>query len=82
METNHLATASPSSVKPSLSDRMQHSKALVAIVAVLGVTVAALAAALVVKTSDAEPNPYEANTTVQTPANKLAATSSKPVSNG
>lgn len=86
METSQLATptASGPSASPGLIDRMQHSKALIAIVAVLGVTVAALAAALVVKTSDAEPTPYAANTTVQTPAtpapvNKLAATSSKPV---
>ncbi|MES2412155.1 MAG: glycine zipper 2TM domain-containing protein [Pseudomonadota bacterium] len=84
METSQLATASPSATRTGLADRMQHSKALIAIVAVLGVTVAALAAALVVKTSDAEPNPYAANTpvpTVQAPANKLVAgtTSSKPV---
>ncbi len=85
METSQLATASPSAAHPGLVDRMQHSKALIAIVAVLGVTVAALAAALVVKTSDAEPNPYAANTAAQTavttpaPVNKLAATSSKPV---
>lgn len=85
METSQLATpnASSPSATPGLVDRMQHSKALIAIVAVLGVTVAALAAALVVKTSDAEPTPYAANTTVPvtSPAavNKLAATSSKPV---
>ncbi|MES2399610.1 MAG: glycine zipper 2TM domain-containing protein [Pseudomonadota bacterium] len=87
METSQLATpnASSPSTRHGLVDRMQHSKALIAIVAVLGVTVAALAAALVVKTSDAEPNPYAASTTapvaVTTPApvNKLAATSSKPV---
>ncbi len=87
METSQLATPNVSSpsTRPGLVDRMQHSKALIAILAVLGVTVAALAAALVVKTSDAQPNPYVASTTapvaVTTPApvNKLAATSSKPV---
>ncbi|MES2508522.1 MAG: glycine zipper 2TM domain-containing protein [Pseudomonadota bacterium] len=85
METNQLATPGTSPNTTGFAYRMQHSKALIAIVAVLGLTVAALAAALVVKTSDAEPNPYAANTTVQTPAitpapvNKLATTSSKPV---
>lgn len=85
METSQLATPSPTANTSGLAYRMQHSKALIAIVAVLGLTVAALAAALVVKSSDAEPNPYAANTTVQTPAvapvhvAKLAATSSKPV---
>lgn len=88
METSQLATATPSATRPGLADRMQHSKVLIAIVAVLGITVAALAAALVVNRSDAQPNPYAANTTVQAPvaavttpapANKLAATSSKPV---
>ena len=42
-----------STYQPSLSYRLRHSKALVAIVAVLGVTVMALAAALVVNRSDA-----------------------------
>ncbi len=85
METSQLATPNASSPSAShgLFDRMQHSKALIAIVAVLGVTVAALAAALVVKTSDAEPNPNVAVTapvvTTPAPVNKLAATSSKPV---
>jgi outer membrane lipoprotein SlyB len=44
-----------STYQPSLSYRLRHSKALVAIVAVLGVTVMALAAALVVNRSDAQP---------------------------
>lgn len=39
------------------ADRLQHSKMLVAIIAVLGVTVAALGAALVVNRSDAQPGP-------------------------
>ena len=39
---------------------MQHSKALIAIVAVLGVTVAALAAALVVNRTEAQPGPVAA----------------------
>ena len=44
-----------STYQPSMSYRLRHSKALVAIVAVLGVTVMALAAALVVNRSDAQP---------------------------
>ncbi|MBI2728067.1 MAG: glycine zipper 2TM domain-containing protein [Polaromonas sp.] len=90
METSQLATpnASGPAARTGLADRMQHSKALIAIVAVLGITVAALAAALVVNKSDAQPNPYSANTAVQAPVtpvtapahvNKLATTSSKPV---
>ena len=42
------------------TQRLQHSKALVAIVAVLGVTVMALAAALVVNRSDAQPGELRA----------------------
>ena len=53
MDTTQVNSA-PSS-QPGFADRMQHSKALVAIVAVLGVTVAALAAALVVNRSEAQP---------------------------
>ena len=44
-----------STYQPSLSYRLRHSKSLIAIVAVLGVTVMALAAALVVNRSDAQP---------------------------
>lgn len=43
-----------STYQPTLAYRLRHSKALVAIVAVLGVTVMALAAALVVNRSDAQ----------------------------
>lgn len=52
METNQ--TSSSSTYKPGFADRMQHSKALVAIVALLGVTVLALGAALVVNHSEAQ----------------------------
>jgi outer membrane lipoprotein SlyB len=66
--------------QPGFSQRMQHSKPLIAIVAVLGVTVLALAAALVVNTSGAQ-SPEQiaaAEKTAQTA--KLAAdTSKKPV---
>jgi outer membrane lipoprotein SlyB len=68
--------------QPGFSQRLQHSKALVAIVAVLGVTVLALAAALVVNTSGAQsgvsPAPLAAlpdNNSTQ--ASKLAADASK-----
>lgn len=70
-----------STYQPSLAYRLRHSKALVAIVAVLGVTVMALAAALVVNRSDAQPgaNNAAAPVAVATPAqtSKLAATTSK-----
>lgn len=70
---------SPSSnYQPSLGYRLQHSKALVAIVAVLGVTVMALAAALVVNRSDAQSDvPKMAATTSSTSASKLVADGSK-----
>jgi outer membrane lipoprotein SlyB len=42
-------------IEPSLSDRFRHSKALIPTMAVMGVTVMALAAALVVNKSDAQP---------------------------
>jgi len=59
MDTNNPVTAAPGS-QPAFSQRMQHSKALIAIVAVLGVTVMALAAALVVNRSDAQPGGTDA----------------------
>ena len=55
---NSSATAATVAMPPAyqsgFANRMQHSKALVAIVAVLGVTVMALAAALVVNRSEAQ----------------------------
>ena len=54
MDTNNQIPATPG-VQPAFSQRMQHSKSLIAIAAVLGVTVMALAAALVVNRSDAQP---------------------------
>ena len=42
-------------VEPGLSDRLRHSKALIPTMAVMGVTMLALAAALVVNKSDAQP---------------------------
>jgi outer membrane lipoprotein SlyB len=59
MDTNNQVPATPGS-QPAFSQRMQHSKSLIAIVAVLGVTVMALAAALVVNRSDAQPGGTEA----------------------
>jgi len=55
METTSASNANLSTSRHGFADRLQHSKALVAIVAVLGVTVMALAAALVVNRSDAQP---------------------------
>lgn len=54
METNQAANSS-STYKPDVADHIRHSKTLVAIVAVLGVTVLALAAALVVNRTEAQP---------------------------
>ncbi len=59
MDTNNQIPATPGS-QPGFPQRMQHSKALVAIVAVLGVTVMALAGVLVVNRSDAQPGGTEA----------------------
>ncbi|APW40662.1 hypothetical protein RD110_12555 [Rhodoferax koreense] len=56
-----------------MADRMQHSKMLVAIIAVLGVTVAALGAALVVKSSDAQPGPAMAPVAAVTAPAALSA---------
>jgi len=80
MDTNNQVTPAPASQpgQAGFSQRMQHSKALVAIVAVLGVTVMALAAALVVNRSDAQPGGSAA---LNEPAqvSKLAAdTTTKP----
>jgi outer membrane lipoprotein SlyB len=63
--------------QPGFSQRLQHSKALVAIVAVLGVTVLALAAALVVNRSDAQTGGPYAESNSSTTASKLAADTSK-----
>lgn len=56
METTHSPGAVP---QPTFSDRMKHSKALVAIIAVLGVTVMGLAAALMVNRSEARMDDYK-----------------------
>jgi outer membrane lipoprotein SlyB len=77
MTPNNQIPATPGS-QPDFSQRLQHSKPLVALVAVLGVTVLALAAALVVNRSDAQPggNAAVAVTAPATPAtaSKLAGT--------
>ena len=81
MQTN--SNSSPTAYQPGLGYRLQHSKSLVAIVAVLGVTVMALAAALVVNRSDAQSDvPKVATTATPAPVAKLAANSTnstKPV---
>ncbi len=66
-----------STYQPTLAYRLRHSKALVAIVAVLGVTVMALAAALVVNRSDAQQG---VPTAAMTSSSKLAADTSKSAS--
>ena len=57
-------------VEPSLAERFRHSKALIPTMAVMGVTVMALAAALVVNRSDAQPGGSSrfAETTQSAPA--------------
>jgi len=74
MDTNNQNPAT-SGNQPAFSQRMQHSKALIAIAAVLGVTVMALAAALVVNRSDAQPGGTDAlaPTTQSSTAAKLAS---------
>ena len=71
-----------STYQPSLSYRLRHSKALIAIVAVLGVTVMALAAALVVNRSEAQPGlaavtPVPLVSTTPAPVAKLASETPK-----
>ena len=80
MQNNPLSASSTD--QPKLAYRLQHSKALVAIVAVLGVTVMALAAALVVNRSDARSDvPTAATagtaTTEATSTTRFATDSSK-----
>ena len=73
MNSNKQATpaSSPGAVvEPSLADRFRHSKALIPTMAVMGVTVMALAAALVVNKSEAQPGGSSrfAETTQSAPA--------------
>lgn len=81
------ATATPG-VQPAFPQRMQHSKALIAIAAVLGVTVMALAAALVVNRSDAQPGgtqvaalTTQSSTTAKVPGDNAARLSSDTTTN-
>ena len=85
MATNQ---AGVSNFQPAFADRMRHSKSLIAIVAVLGVTVMALAAALVVNRSEAQPGgpaplalaaPATATPVVPAPAPKTVAAAPKTV---
>ena len=83
MDTNNQISATPG-VQPAFSQRMQHSKSLIAIAAVLGVTVMALAAALVVNRSDAQPGGTDAlapTTQSSTTAKVASNTSSNTGSN-
>lgn len=81
MDTNNPvsnpSTAQPGQAgQPGFSERLQHSKALVAIVAVLGVTVLALAAALVVNGSKAQDGIAPAPLAASPATSKLAAADS------
>lgn len=56
IQASNASLHSPGAVvEPGLADRFRHSKALIPTMAVMGVTVLALAAALVVNKSDAQP---------------------------
>jgi outer membrane lipoprotein SlyB len=89
MEINQVPNTVPNSgtspsYQPGLPARMQHSMALVAIVAVLGVTVMALAAALVVNRSEAQPGlaastPAPLVSTAPAPVTRLVAEAPKPM---
>ncbi len=74
------SAAAYSTGRPDFAQRVQHSKPLVAIVAVLGVTVMALAAALIVNNSNAQPNlagnlqPAAVTAPAKIPVTKLAET--------
>lgn len=82
---NTVPTSATSSVDlPGFANRMQLSKALIAIVAVLGVTVMALAAALVVNRSEAQPGlaastPMPLVGIMPAPVVKLAVETAKPL---
>ena len=80
MDTNNQIPATPGN-QPGFPQRMQHSKALVAIVAVLGVTVMALAGVLVVNRSDAQPGGTEAVALAPTTQSTSSTTSTKLASN-
>ncbi|MES2423009.1 MAG: glycine zipper 2TM domain-containing protein [Pseudomonadota bacterium] len=53
---NHTTTYPAAGTTPTFADRLRHSKALIPTIAVLGVTALALAAALVVKNTEARPD--------------------------
>lgn len=78
MENNKQTVGSPAS-EPAFGDKFRHSKALIPTMAVLGVTVMALAAALVVSRTEAQPGGTEAlvQQTQQQPA-KTAQTAAAP----
>ncbi len=59
--------------QPALSERLRHSKALIPTMAVMGVTVMALAAALVVNNSDAQPGGAEATAKAEQASSKALA---------
>jgi outer membrane lipoprotein SlyB len=77
MDTNNQVPATPGS-QPGFPQRMQHSKALVAIVAVLGVTVLALAGVLVVNRSDAQPGGTDAVAVAPTTTSSTKLASNTP----
>lgn len=58
---SHHQVPDTSNSPPALTERLRHSKALIPTMAVMGVTVAALAAALVVNYSDAQPGGAQAS---------------------
>ncbi len=71
MDTNTQATSNVNA-QPALSEKLRHSKALIPTLAVMGVTVLALAAALVVNKSEAQPGGTEAAAKTE-PAKQVSA---------
>ena len=73
MENNKQTVGSPAS-EPAFGDKLRNSKALIPTMAVMGVTVMALAAALVVNRTEAQPGGTEAVAQTQQQPAKTAHT--------
>lgn len=70
---SHHQVPDTSNSPPALTERLRHSKALIPTMAVMGVTVAALAAALVVNYSEAQPGAQASASAVQQQGKTVAA---------
>ncbi|WP_293605796.1 glycine zipper 2TM domain-containing protein [Polaromonas sp. UBA4122] len=72
MDTDHQVLNNSNS-QPAFTERLRHSKALIPTMAVMGVTVMALAAALVVNRSEAQPGGTEASAKAEQQKDKTLA---------